>query len=318
MLQNSFVQLGKTSLRIVYYHLIKSENSEYYFKDKQIDAIEFENQIKFFKKHYKIIPLNLAIQLAKDGKNLSGYLVITFDDGFVECYELVFNILLKHNIQPTIFLISDCIDNKNLMWRNKLLIINKSSKLDSAVSELCLAEKIDHPKSKNFSLLNWSINSWKMSEKERYTDLLWEKTQEQSVSEYLERNPVYLSTRQIQEMSNHGFEFGSHSKTHPRFDKLEQDEIIRELKASINVIKKIIGKEVTSFSYPFGLCSPPNLEEKINEAINEPLIYLGTKNNLNNKKLSFHWERDNCEFNFSTMLFRFLLLPQLRKLKANL
>ena len=67
----------------------------------------------------------------------------------------------------------------------------------------------------------------------------------------LPRSPL-LSWRQIRDLSACGFEFGSHTVTHPDLTKLDPDTVDAELSRSKIAIEDEIGKEVTSFAYPFG------------------------------------------------------------------
>ena len=66
--------------------------------------------------------------------------------------------------------------------------------------------------------------------------------------------PGYLKTGQVKSLSESGMQIGSHSKSHPNFLKLNADERMEELRASKVILEKIIGKELTTFSFPFGFC----------------------------------------------------------------
>ena len=61
-----------------------------------------------------------------------------------------------------------------------------------------------------------------------------------------------MSAEQVREMSDAGFEIGSHSLTHPRLTDLDDDQLRRELVDSKHKLEDIVGKEVSSFSYPYG------------------------------------------------------------------
>tara|TARA_B110000967_G_scaffold208961_1_gene263049 strand:+ start:4431 stop:5168 length:738 start_codon:yes stop_codon:yes gene_type:complete len=65
----------------------------------------------------------------------------------------------------------------------------------------------------------------------------------------------YMTWNQIKEMSDAGMEIASHSMTHPYMTTLPAEQLLRELKDSKIQIERYIGKEVTSFAYPFGDCT---------------------------------------------------------------
>lgn len=61
-----------------------------------------------------------------------------------------------------------------------------------------------------------------------------------------------MSAAQVRELAESGFEIGSHTLTHPHLTEVDDDQLRRELQDSKRALEDIIGKEVTSFSYPYG------------------------------------------------------------------
>jgi peptidoglycan/xylan/chitin deacetylase (PgdA/CDA1 family) len=60
-----------------------------------------------------------------------------------------------------------------------------------------------------------------------------------------------MSADQIKALSAVGVEFGSHTVTHPQLISLRADEVEYELTTSKHEIERIIGREVSTFSYPY-------------------------------------------------------------------
>lgn len=63
-----------------------------------------------------------------------------------------------------------------------------------------------------------------------------------------------MSAQQIKELSDAGFEIGSHTLTHPHLTELNDDDLKRELVESKSRLEDLLGKPVKSFSYPYGDC----------------------------------------------------------------
>jgi len=61
-----------------------------------------------------------------------------------------------------------------------------------------------------------------------------------------------LKTEQIKEMAEAGIDFGSHSFSHRSLIELDAEELEKEVKESKIVLEKLLGKQVESFSYPYG------------------------------------------------------------------
>lgn len=69
-----------------------------------------------------------------------------------------------------------------------------------------------------------------------------------------DREERLMSKDQIRELSERGFEIGSHTLTHPHLTELDDDSLRREITDSKHKLEDILGKEVVSFSYPYGSC----------------------------------------------------------------
>lgn len=65
----------------------------------------------------------------------------------------------------------------------------------------------------------------------------------------------HLSESDIREMAAAGIEFGSHSVTHPHLNKLDADEIARELNESKNDVEDLLQQPCKVLSYPAGFYS---------------------------------------------------------------
>ena len=61
-----------------------------------------------------------------------------------------------------------------------------------------------------------------------------------------------LSWNDVRELAKHGIEFGSHTETHPDLTYLTEARIASEMVESKSRIENEVGREVTTFAYPFG------------------------------------------------------------------
>ena len=312
-LLNFFSNFNSSSLRIVYYHAVTDSELSFYFDGKAISPKEFEEQLIFLKNHYQIISLSEAIDLAHHNKSLKKKLVITFDDGFKLNYSTIAPILTKHKVTATFFLIGNCIDNQDLMWRNKIQVLQNYDKkrFGKTLSQrMGVSEKKLNETS---NLMEWTFYRLPMNEKEEVLNYCWKEIMEFSLEEYLSAEKPYLTSTEIIELQDLGFEFGSHSNSHPVFTNLSYDEFKKEIEDSVIKIERITGNKVNSFSYPFGRRSPYKYELKFQSESDFSIkTFLGTRNNLRNHGDSIIWERDNVEHDFSVAMSRFFLLSVLR------
>ncbi len=84
-----------------------------------------------------------------------------------------------------------------------------------------------------------------------------------STSQWDKRESVpLLNWDEIREMSQAGFEFGSHSCTHQLLPSLRPEEMRQEIEQSKTVLEERLGKEAQFFSYPWG-----KFDEKVKDAV---------------------------------------------------
>lgn len=71
------------------------------------------------------------------------------------------------------------------------------------------------------------------------------------ISSYLDRE-LYLTTEEIEEMSDYGIDIESHTVSHVKLSTLSYENQLKELKNSKEIIEKITNKPVISIAYPEG------------------------------------------------------------------
>lgn len=62
----------------------------------------------------------------------------------------------------------------------------------------------------------------------------------------------YLTWDQVKEMMDFGFEFGSHTLTHPHLTKIPLEKARLEIIESKNILEKRLKQKIETFCYPYG------------------------------------------------------------------
>lgn len=172
-------------------------------------------------------------------------MVLSFDDGLIQCYDEVMPLLLEKGVPATFFLNNAFIDNKAMFFRFKVSL---------------LMEQLPHctpgQKKKGAEILHCDVREIRsrlirISYVEReITDQLaaaWDL----SFDDYLDREPVYLTSIHIRKMLEEGFEIGSHGIDHPMFSLLKRKHTIDHINASVQGLRKMYGLEYNYFAFPF-------------------------------------------------------------------
>ncbi len=290
---------------IIYYHMVSEKVHPYYPQDA-ISPIEFKEQIKTLKRVFNIISLPEAIERANSNNSIKNSLVLTIDDGFAECHSTIAPILTEEKIPATFFLIESCIDNNKMMWLHQLEYLQQTLPLEKRNSVIQQFLKETNGNSNSYSDIITLSKNWAMKDKDSFTKIIWNLAMDESNSERLQKHQPYLTTQQILELANSGFLVGSHSSTHPLCDKLNYDELYKEIVESCESIGKKIGTEIKYFSYPFGRRAERVHENKI--LANSSLeCLIGGKPRLLRKNTFPFWEAYNFERNKSNLLFHLVV-----------
>ena len=73
------------------------------------------------------------------------------------------------------------------------------------------------------------------------------------VSDFInDKEGKYLSQSQIHEMKSNNISFGSHTVSHRILTGLRNEEIIREIRGSKDILESQLGQKINSFAYPVG------------------------------------------------------------------
>jgi peptidoglycan/xylan/chitin deacetylase (PgdA/CDA1 family) len=98
-------------LRVLMYHKVHVNRRDYL----TVDVQQLREQLVFLQKNYSIIRLSDLIAHIQQGQELpEKALLITFDDGYLNNYELAYPVFKELNIPFSIFLVADFIGKKHL------------------------------------------------------------------------------------------------------------------------------------------------------------------------------------------------------------
>jgi peptidoglycan/xylan/chitin deacetylase (PgdA/CDA1 family) len=176
---------------------------------------------------------------------------LTFDDGLAECSSVVSPILIKHRVPCIFFLVTECIDNRYLMYRHKAsLCISKLMQLPEKQfgwNDVSLSTVMSVANTK--ADLIQMILSMKEKDSARIDRIC--EALDVDCQAYLERNKPYLTECQIKDLARSGFRIGAHTRRHPFLAGLTADEMEAEIVGSCNEVRDITGDESIPFAFPF-------------------------------------------------------------------
>jgi|APSaa5957512622_1039677.scaffolds.fasta_scaffold16573_3 peptidoglycan/xylan/chitin deacetylase (PgdA/CDA1 family) len=311
-----YSDLFNKKLIILAYHRIYniSTNEDEFISD--IDLIsatskDFEWQVCFLKENFQVTTFREYFNFIKVHKSA---VIITFDDGFKDNYDIAYPILKKHGI-PAVFYVSvDYIGTKNHFWFELLVsIIRQIPNLH--LSHICglLGISISDDRA---LLQNLALQNMKKIPNTKRLEII------DSIKDFCEKNNILfldndaipMSWDNVKEMSKNGMEIGSHTLSHPILTKLTLKQRDDEISKSKAQLEQKLDSECVSISYPNG--SAGDYDEELMNVVKTTgyvfgCSYISGVNDIDNLKIfelrRLHVERYITNNYFACML----VLPRL-------
>ena len=255
LIPNSVFQtVYKRDFFIFFYHAISDQPLShvkhlYAYKSTKM----FENDLVYLVKNKLIANYEqLADHLQGHSRLKPNSAILSFDDGFQECYSVVRPLLQKYGVPCIFFITTDLIDNQKMDNSTKAsLIIEKMVTCDPAWKQEAYKILFDISggvNSDEMELINW-IKGIQFTDGERINQVC--EILEIDVEKYLRTQQPFMSKKQIQMLASEGFTIGAHSKSHSLFNTLSEKEIEKEIVESCRIIQGITHEESVPFAFPF-------------------------------------------------------------------
>ncbi len=252
-------------LRILTYHRIAPLSIESRLDPHLISAIpeHFEKQMKHLAKNYYTVSLDEVLNALETKKSLQrNAIMITFDDAYSDFKEFALPVLKKYNLTATIFVPTAFPDQPHLsFWWDKLyhaMIFTDSTRLNiSPFGSFSLATP--ERSYNNFRKLRRYAKSLLYSDMLKLINEVSDKLNSRSINQ----NPV-LGWEELRKLTKEGISLGAHTRTHPILTDIPLDQVRKEIRDSLNDLRREIGDIHPVFAYPNG-----NGSEKIAKILAE-------------------------------------------------
>jgi peptidoglycan/xylan/chitin deacetylase (PgdA/CDA1 family) len=203
-------------------------------------------------------------EVMRDGGPTSRLLAVTFDDAFDLIRTGAIEVLDAHGIKATTFAITATLDNRELMWRNKLSAITALRPASTYVDAYNRLPGV--PQIAGASELMGAAFRWDMARKDELADALWVACDMPPLTDFLDEHRPYFTRDGLRTWRAHGHEVGLHTRTHPDCSRLDADALRAEILEPARELAAELGVQSLAFSYPFGRRCAPALAPMLEEA----------------------------------------------------
>ncbi|MFN8660539.1 MAG: polysaccharide deacetylase family protein [Thermomicrobiales bacterium] len=248
---------------LMYHQVAEIENDHW---SMAVRPAYFDEHLQILKDRCRPISLPQLTTEMTSGQLDPRSVVVTFDDGYLDNLIRARPLLERYGIPATMFIVGDAIGQQREFWWDYL-------------QNLLLGE---HPLPDALQLrISGRRHSWRLGAKrtglnvpKRWTRpqlyrLLWHELRMlprdermeviESLRDWADHPVVVRPSRQVMNETellrlagSDGIEIGAHTATHPRMSALSPAQQFEEVERGKLRLEEILGRRVSSFSYPFG------------------------------------------------------------------
>lgn len=255
-------------LAAVNFHYIRESFDYPYPSIFGITPQQFEDQLKILKKIGSFISQKDLRNSIENGDMIPNKsMIITFDDGLKEQYDLALPILKKLRIPATFFISSKTLEEKKILNVHKVHMVRSvvsPAEMLNALEVYCNGKEIvvDFKLAQEKGIIHYKYDTIEAATlKYLLNFLLSKENQEQFISTLFEQyfsgeeeklhNELYMNEDQIYELGQLDY-IGSHGYDHDPIALKNEKEQEIQIEKSCKVLSKVTGNEIYSFSYPYG------------------------------------------------------------------
>ncbi len=181
------------------------------------------------------------------GEGRNPDLIITVDDGFEDCYRVIYPVMRKRRLTFSLFVATAFLDSGRAPWPNELRYILMTTRRTQLLSPMAASLSTLAQREAVCAELKRELLTW--DPLRRYT-LLNEMKSEMLGNEPMPFRPVTWD--QVREMSAAGVTIGSHTTDHSALACVSASVRMYELEHSKRRIEDELGRPCTTIAYPNG------------------------------------------------------------------
>jgi peptidoglycan/xylan/chitin deacetylase (PgdA/CDA1 family) len=220
------------------------------------DPAMLRSQCKHLRQHYRPVAMKQVAAALHGGESLPpGAVAITVDDGYRDFLLRAYPVFREFEIPATVFLVSDFIDGKGMLWWDRLAYAFRTTKQDAISFESNGLRTIKLDRSRSHDQCRAVVAELKKLPNTERTAIVDRVIAALDVSEPPSPPEEFapLSWNEVRELAQGNVEFGAHTRTHPILSTLAgPEETLREISYSRDRLATELGAPVLHFCYPNG------------------------------------------------------------------
>ncbi|MBI1247229.1 polysaccharide deacetylase family protein [bacterium] len=226
-------------LVLTYHRIGDSSQCEFDRGVYSADEATFTRQMEFVRSHFEVVGIDQVVRQPDSYWRNRQAVLITFDDGYVDNFEVAFPVLKRLGMPALFFVTSGFLDQRSISWWDEIAWMMRQRYPQMAADEL--DDEICQRIERYYELSG--------DQRESYLDRL---SDELKTDRYDAGSPPWMTWEMLREMAKSDIRFGGHTVTHPILTRIQNNDWEFELAEGKRRLEEETGTEVQAFSYPVG------------------------------------------------------------------
>ncbi|HSG27104.1 MAG TPA: polysaccharide deacetylase family protein [Candidatus Krumholzibacterium sp.] len=241
-------------LTVVTYHRVLDRSGDFLFDEDLISAstAQFRSHLDFMTRHFDVMEFRtLRKYMDRHGTVPPRGLIITFDDGYIDNYEVAWPILKEYGVPATMFATAGFIGEKRMFWWDKIAYMIKTGRRDRieagppAPVSIDISSFPDRQAAARHVIK--TVKHYREEDKEELIRTI-SRQLDVEIDEDSHRNT--MTWEMLRELGDNGIEIGGHSVNHPIFSNIDEERLAGEVRGAKRMIEEKTGREVITFGSP--------------------------------------------------------------------
>ena len=262
-----------SELYISMYHYTRYLKHSRYPEIKGLDVNLFREQIAFMKSNFNIVTMEQVLEAISTKEKLpEKALLLTFDDGYADNYNVAMPILEEYGVQVSFFIPGKTFTTHQLLDVNKIHYVLASANIYNLVEDL--KKEMDYYRGQEFQYAPTEELFAKYAVASRFDikETVFVKQMLQTVFPEKLRNIIssklfakyvgvteeqlayelYMSEEQIRTMKRHGMFIGIHGYDHYWLGNLSVEQMENDISLALDALDEFVDKKQWVMNYPYG------------------------------------------------------------------
>lgn len=237
-------------LTVLNYHRIGEPGNSFF--DRGLFSAtpeQFAAQVRFLTRNFDVI----GVRDLSDWEQRRGrFVMITFDDGYLDNYEAAYPILRAYGAPAVFFLTSGFLDTGRVAWWDDISWMVRTSRRDRLATNRWTVTEVPLPAGDRQSTLDRLLRIYKSLPGRRTSEFLDFLAGALGTGRCPGESGMWMNWSHVREMFAQGMDFGGHTVTHPVLANLSRNEQEVEVGECRRRIAAELEQPVRVFSYPVG------------------------------------------------------------------